>query len=610
MPEIVPEGEEPVKRTAPMHPLPLVEDESSFDSYKRSGDSLPTATQDVLSATWDTAMESTAMGVFGDKSAMGIIDEMGGQKTLSVVELNQKYMGLGITWTEPKKEAVADYIAEAHQKRQILQNRMSLGEGGFVEGALGFGATAATHLLDPVEFGLNWLGGAAIRSASMAPAFLRGSSLASTLARGSAEGVLTGVPMEALEVSRNREMEMDVSLAQSMENIAMQAAFGAGMEGLGYAAREGFQYGKRHFGSAAKREWDFSVTESAAAQMMDGRRPNIRPLQELFYRERDGQANMVDGGGDGPAPYDTGSPVSGTFYVGTTSRNADFGSLTHGEYKNSRTDFGNGAYGQDNVMRANGYAASSFNDSHGLIHEFNVKDAKLLAVDRPLVGSDLEAVKKAAEALREFPELKRLLDDVAGGAEVTARDVYEALNSAPDGAVDGFNAGLKAQGLDGVHFVDAAKDGSGGANGVMVFPESMDKVAGTKAIESDAGQVAGLKQSEVDDIISAHNKRENKLFQSKDEDVRLDELSERSLKEPDLEDDILEQYRKDALETIKEMDDEGLLDAEEKALLDEIQGKEKAKSVDGAPPAPPTIREKASFGEKIMKAMYACVGKG
>src|SRR5690606_14332207 len=154
---------------------------------------LPTSTMDVLSATWESALDSTAVGILGDKSAMSIIDEMPGQKTLSIAELNQKYMGLGITWTEPKKEGVADWIAEAHQKQAILQNRIALGDGGMIEGSLGFGATMVRHLMDPAEFGLNVLGGAAIRSATIAPAFLRGTTAASTIARGAAEGVLTQI---------------------------------------------------------------------------------------------------------------------------------------------------------------------------------------------------------------------------------------------------------------------------------------------------------------------------------------------------------------------------------------------------------------------------------
>lgn len=596
MPEVTAEGQEIAKPRRAPPSLPLIEDQPNPEFWNSTAaDYAPQSTRDVVNATWESAWDSTALGTIADMRAIRTIDEMPGQRTLSIPELNQKYMGLGITWTEPKKEAVADYIAEAHQKRTMLQNRIALGEGGVVEGSLTFGATMARHLMDPVEMGFNILGGAAIRAASFAPAFLRGTTLGSTLARGAVEGAVTQIPLEALEVARNREMEMDVSLSQSLENVVMGGLYGSVFEGLGYAARAALNRAKGHFGSAAPREWDFAATEGAAAQMLDGKRPNIRPLQQVFDRERNSPGTRPDADFSGRSNYqfrdiDSGN-ASGKFYLGTTTRNADFMTMEHGQYKNSRTNFGNGIYGQDDAMRANGYAASSFNDAPGLIHEFQLGKAKLLFADEPLAGANLDSVSKAIADLKEFPEIKALFDEAQKGGPITARDIYEALNDAPGGAIDGFNRNLSQQGYDGVHFIDAAKDGTGKANGVMLFPESRGKAEPVSVIEPDQKYLAGLRQDELDDLITNHNSREQKLFQSREEDMRLDELSTRAETEPDLEPDIIDQYHADALETVKEMESSGLLKEDELKFVSEM-------------------KEKSSLGEKVVKAMYACVGKG
>jgi len=184
MAEIVPPGQEPKKRPS-NNPLPLLQEAPNKEFWDtRAADYAPASTSEVLRRTWESTMEDTPVAMLGQKSAIGIIDEMPGQRTLSVAELNAKYLGSNITWTEPKKEAVADYIVEANKNQQMMQNRMSLGEGGFVEGALGFGTTAVRHLMDPINFAGNVAIGAAIKAAPFMPALLRGSGVGSSLSRG------------------------------------------------------------------------------------------------------------------------------------------------------------------------------------------------------------------------------------------------------------------------------------------------------------------------------------------------------------------------------------------------------------------------------------------
>lgn len=613
MPEILPDGQEaPRPRAAPV-PLPLIEEKPNVDFYdNRAADYLPKTTGDVLSSIWEDSLDSTAVGILGKHSALNIVDEMPGQKMLSIAELNQKYMGYGITWTEPKKEAVADFIAEAHQKKTILQNRISLGEGGVVEGSLGFGANMVRHIMDPLEFGVNVLGGAAIQGSRFAPAILRGTSLASNIARGAVEGVVTQIPVEAGAAYVDREYQNDVSLAQSLENVAMGAVYGGAFEGLGYAVKSAFSRSKRFFGSAAPREWDFQIAESSAAQQLEGRRPNVLPFEKVFDRERNSPTVRPVDDFSGRSDY-VFNPIDpdnayGKFYVGTTSRDPNFTNITHGDYKNSRTNFGNGLYGQDDAMRANGYAASTFNDAPGLIHEFDLKKSRLLAVDQPLRGANLEAINKALTELREFPDLKRLLDDATQGSDITARDVYEVLNDAPEGSLEGFNRNLKAQGYDGVHFVDAAKEGSAKANGIMLFPESAGKAEPVNAIEPDGRYLSTLRQEEVDDIIRQYNERENRMFQSREEDLQIEELGKRSETEPDLEDDYLKEAHSQAMDEVKYLADNDLLASDEKELLEFMQGK-KGDS-ENAATATSGFKRAAKIGEAIMNAMYKCVGGG
>jgi hypothetical protein len=574
--------------------LPFVQEEPSPDFWQNhAGDVLPSSSWDVISSEFELAKESTGLMTIADMMATKTIDEMPGQKTLSVAELNEKYMGTGITWTEPKKEEVAEYIADAHKRRQVLQNRIYTAGGG---GIAGFGANMAAHLMDPLEFGANILGGWAVSSAAAAPALLRSTTLTGALSRGAVEGAVTQLPFEALEIARNRQLEMDVSLSQSMANIALGGFVGAGIEGFGYGV------GRYLESKRGANPTNHRMVESSASQILDGRFPDVKLFEDVFNRERTGIGPRPDTDFSGRSgykfePIDSSAPVSRKLYLGTSSRAEAFDNITPEQYKNSRGDFGSGIYLVDDPYVANGYAASTFNESPGLIHELDLSGAKLLSL-----GDAAYVPKNAAEAAIDLlPKSNDIAKRLNDGAPVHPARLYDALEAA--GKTEEFNARLREQGYDGIHFVDGAEDGSARHNSVMIFPESRSKLKALNSIESDPKYLAGLKQGEIDESLGRYNSPDEKLFYSLDDARALRELERRS-ELPPLEDQALAEAKQEAMEIVNELDAAGALSPGEKAMLEDITGKSKQQGGVLA-----GYKKARSDGEGIIKAMFTCVGR-
>jgi hypothetical protein len=490
-------------------PVPLIQEQTGDLWNTNAGDYLPSTTWDAAMASASLAAQKTSMGIAADFYLKNEMEKMPLQKTLTVPELNEKYMGSGITWTSPQKEIVADLIYNAHRRSSLYANRAALGQGVISEGA-NLAASLLIGAGDPLMIGGGMALGAALKGTSLFARTAEGAfarpGLLPTLGRGAIEGGAVMVPLEIADVARNRQYQQDFSMTESLANIAMGMGFGMTVEGLKFAGREGFARAKvaaeNWLGRNTKAEDNARFSEMAAGQMAEGKRPMITPVLEAIQRERDGAGPIPEGGSRLEYAYektDTSQPVNKRYYLGTNSQ-AEQLHVAAPEAKNSTTDFGVGLYGSDKLASENGFAASSLNESPGIIHQYETQGAKLFDTEASL---DQGTAAILAAEIRPFEKnvAKALVD-----GDISLRQAYDHM---PGEAKARLNEKLSELGYDGLHYTEG--EGAGKRNGIMMFPDKAENVRVLdEKIQSDPTVKAGLSQDELDGIVRRYNAKETK----------------------------------------------------------------------------------------------------
>ncbi len=579
-------------------PVPLIQEDTGDLWNKNAGDYLPSTTWDAALAAANLAADKTSLGIAGDFYLKNKFDSMELQKELSVEELNQKYMGSGITWTGPQKEITAAMIAKKHEQDAMWSNRAAMGNG-----VVNFGTGLLVGAGDPAMFLGGKAIGMALKGSSMVPAFLKGESLLPSLSRGAVEGAAVMAPLEVGDVLRNRAYERDVSMTESLKNIAMGGAFGATLEGIGFAAREFPGYIKsaseKFLPRGAKVEDNARAVEMAAGQLELGKRPNINPVIEAFSRERSGEGPRPPGYEhlDQPhIPVDASQPVTKEYYLGSHSQVEQLHlAAADGQHGNASTDFGQGLYGSDSLAAENGYAASSFGEtagSPGLIHRFETQQAKLFDTERPLTKDEAQALAPAIA-----PIDKQIAKDLVSG-DLNLRQAYDHLSME---AKNELNKRVETLGYDGLHF----KDGTDAAprNGVMMFPDKAENARVTgEPIQADPSVKGGLTESELSAANEKMTAPESEVLHSVQENA-IHENTVKRIEEgaAKLDDDTyLADQHKEAMDFIKIAEEKGLLSEADKALVQEILGS----SNEGFGPS---LKDKESLANKTLKAMANCI---
>lgn len=571
---------------------PLIQNEVPDDYWARQGANVaPVGTADSMSARFGLAASSGLTGQAIDAYNVHDLDSQPNQRTLSVPELNEKYNGSGVTWTEPKKERVAEYIARAHQYKADLASRIERGDGGII-GSMGRGATTAYTFLggaDPLGLAAGITGGTAFRATGI----LAGEGLGTALARGAAEGAAVMTPLEAASVAHDRMMENDVNLGDSLKNIGLGSMIGIGVEGglhsLAGAKDRPLVKGlpdlperPEPLGTGAKPEHNELVVDVAARQMEEGLKPNVKPLVDLYERQRQDMGVKPESDYSGRSNYsyvptDTSNPVSAEFFHGNDGHSEDFRSLDFAANVNSPDSFGSGIYANDNAMKANGYAEG------GLVHSLQTKDAKLFPVDDlgPAgTGAIVDALKSPDFNMGNFAA--QLVD-----GKLTAREVYNNLTEA---GKDKMNGVLRAAGFDGLHFEDSAKDGTHKSNGVMMFDQS--KVTPTGSYNTDPSLVSGLTEAEKEALTNSGGDPSRELNYDGQREDAIKQLQERANKLKPDEQSVVDTNAKVAESTLQSMDQNGLLTDAHKKEWDAINE---------------AMDKRAKDSESIVQSLFDCI---
>lgn len=574
--------------------FPLVQEEVQGDYSKA-----PNTTWDSIKAA---GMNATASGLTGagiDAYNIADLESRPNQKTLTVPELNTMYPGTN--WTEPQKERVAKYIHQANEYKSQLANRINLADPSLVgsvgRGAVGMVGDLGTDILAGV-------GGGAFRATGI----LSGGGLGTALARGAAEGAAVMTPIEAAHVAHERMLQNDVSLTDSMSNVAFGSALGAVIEGGVHAYGK---YGERAnprspipdepagpppptsptsktpaipepLGSGAKPEHNAAVMDLAVRQMEEGLKPNIKPLTDLYERQRQGMGPPpeVDYSGRSSyehTPMDVSNPVTAELFHGNKSGSEDFHGLNFEDNVNSMDDFGHGVYGNDNAMKANGYAAG------GIVHSYEIKGKKLFAMDLPTAPG--AKAMEAALLSAEF-NMGNFAKELAEG-KTTGREIYANLT---DFGKDKMNAVLKAAGFDGLHFDDAASDGSQKSNGVMMFDHNSAEPTG--AYNADQNLVSKLTPEEKAALVNADADPSRELGYDPQREDAIADLKEKVLAEKPDDQAKSDTDAKLADMKLKGMEENGLLTEAHKKEWDEINS---------------AMNERANKSKQTMQSLFDCI---
>lgn len=439
-------------------PIPLVVDQPDESNYEGLANRLPITTMEAVKTSFEDELYNNAatakiLNYFEKKET----EQLSG-KELSVEELNQKYDGLGLTWDGPKKEAVAELVADKQRQKIYYEQKLKAGPDDYLTNGLQMGAALAAHIADPTEMGLT-VATAGIFRLGAAAAFgaraIQGAGLGARVAMGVGEGAISQIALEPVEYLYDKEFQRDYEATEAFRRVAYGAAMGGLFEGVLYS-------GQKLYNKMKKTKAHAVAHDVALGQMADGRPVDVEPVIEAFNQERLGASSndVPDFSGRTKyqyQPFDPKAPGGRKIYVGSQSALEDFSVL-------DLTAHGPEGF-VDNPLIANADAASAFNETKGLVHEITLSpQARIISTDQ-LVGPNEKALLSQAikEAFKDIPQAKTLVDGIEKGRLEfnTLNDVISAANSLglSDTAVfKALEPKLEAVGFHGMHIADAASN--------------------------------------------------------------------------------------------------------------------------------------------------------
>jgi hypothetical protein len=503
-----------VSEPLPQSPLPIGQDADHTDSYFNTlGQLVPTTGYEELSAVYHLSNQDTATNALGRIVSTKLADQQGPK--LDPQELNSKYPGLEVPFSEPMTADAAQMIATRQDERAKLEDIVKRGPKGAFYGIARFGAALLPHALDPVELGATLAMGPLFRA--VAPALEAGGTLGRIAAGASAEstplsttiaqGLVGNSLTEPITYEGAQLDQRNYSAIEAAGNVVLGAtavpigihAIGAGVRLLkGFAPKSG------------------SVLEaSAAGQLLSDKKVDVQPIVSDMVKE-----------GQGVAPGYEFNPISSpedlksrSFYAASpepakTLADAQSAVIEH--------DLGPGLYLSDNPAVANGYAARKLSDYTGSVHEVSLGDSKIL-----------DAGKVSADELPALAEKAR------------------------------------SDGFDGIRYEGGNFGGEQGPahNVVLLFDQA--KAQEKRAAWADPASVPGPTPEEAQALAQAKAAPEaSALF---DEKAYGDFQAAEMAQKPDLKLQDIQAKEAESIEIMNELDKQGLLTRGEQNLLERLK---------------------------------------
>lgn len=581
--------------------LPILQDQPDYEYYsERLGKELENTLSDSASAAFEMGSQQTIGGAISDVNEMRDLRTKS-KRTLSPQELNEQYRDSGVLFRESTPDLVAEEIVKRARERNALNERIGTGPRGMLSNMINMGSSIGGNLwgsmTNPVDLAINVaaipftvgrLGVAGLQGGRLA--MLARPGISGVLARGAAEGAISGAISTPLMAYRDSQEQRDWDAVDAMSNFGSEvftsAAFAGGVHTLGAASRKAFNY-MRNSDNAIPLAGQMAIDQLSA-----GKRPNVRPVEALFERHTKGglPENVTDFSGrmtGKSAALNDLENVSGKFYYATKTGYDDAASQhIVGLSQQSLYDanFGEGIYLTNNAGKANNAVSTGFQETGngGRVFDANLSNAKLFDADRMLTTKEKEALGKVAADydIRFSEKTMPYLRDVYDMAD----DLPPAQAAEAKGRINEF---LRSQGFDGI----ATRNLNGeDADGIMLFGN--EKMQLGEAYEPNRTLLRNDIDADVRDYEGYVNSEDSELFHNK---VDLDSYRaahQKANEVAQIDNEILE-ARESLIEEMRFLADEGALSAEDVEIVEAIKGQGKA----------------LSNGETFIKAAMACVGR-
>lgn len=581
--------------------LPIIQDQPDHDYYSNHlGRELENTLSDSASAAFELGAQQTIGGAISDINEMRDLRTKS-TRTLKTQELNEKYRDSGVLFREDTPDLVAEEIVRRARERNALQERIGTGPNGVISSMVTMGSSIGGNLwgsvTNPVDLAINVaaipftvgrLGMAGVQGGRLA--MLARPGITGVLARGAAEGALTGAISTPLMAYRDHQEQRDWDAVDAMYNIGQEvftsAAFAGGVHTLGAASKKAFRYFRNSDNAIPM------AGHVAIDQLTAGKRPNVGPVEALFERHTRGglPENLTDFSGKfSGKSSELGdlSNVTGKFYYATKTGYDDAASqLITGLSQPSLYDanFGEGIYLTNNAGKANNAVATGFNETGngGRVFEANLNNAKLFDADRMLTSKERDALGKIAGQydIRFSEQSMPFL-----------RDVFDMVDDLPPEhaakARADINHFIREQGFDGY----ATRNLNGeDADGIMLFDGS-EKAQLGEAYEPNRTLLKNDIEGDVRDYDGYINSEDSNLFHNT-VDLESYRAAHAPKDIPQIDKEILE-AKESLMEEMRALKEQGALSKEDEEIIEAISGQGKM----------------LARGEKVIKAAVACIGR-
>lgn len=591
-------------------PFPFIQDQPSEETYQGLTERLPIGLQEQVQTSFMN--ELTTGGVTSKIYDLYKKSELENQpgRVLSPEELNQKYQGLGLSFSEPQKEQVAEYVADRQRKKIYNDKKVESGPDSYLSHGLRLGAGIAAHLADPTELAVT-VGTAGLFRLGIAAKYgaqaVSKAGLAGRLGLGAAEGVIGQVALEPGEYLFDKEFARDYSAVEALERVGFGAGMGSVLEGGGYALSRLMKRMKGNAGRAAQ--------DIALSQLDQGRLVDVAPIVESIEREAfqwpgsrplaPGAAQPLDFSGRLNYQFrhfDQARPGGEKVYLGTKSSLEDFNMLSRDHWGDA------GMVSHPGLAHAD--AANHWNDASGNIFEMTLADtARLASSSQVLTLPEKKLILDAINSFAQkgdvnFKNISRAYE--RGGLELNtlgdALNVVRSFGVDDKHLIDAMKPTLEAAGFHGVHvevnesgaqlnrfefFDDALKTGKNNA-GEALFKD-------TRALSPDNRLMPEFTPVERADRLRQSMQKDFEILP--EERIELDEIESKFDGTDESFDAHLDEADLEVKEYLKQLEAEVKDNPELEKLL------EVSREVDNV------FAEETKGVEKMLKYAMSCVGK-
>lgn len=533
----------------------------SFDEYMAKPKLI--GGDEADSAAFDLALEETGVSLLAKLDSVSNAEGTGVSK-ITAEEANNRYPGMPTPFREDVNPYVAQMQYDELQRKQELADKIARGPQDWWAKTKYFGAGILAHMMDPLELGAGmitgWGVGAAVSRgmlgktiATAAQATTAGTRLGMATLESATGNVIENVAQEGLIAATQEKMggEYNPEVSDVLTNIAISSFAGT-------AVNIGVKVGAHGLGrilSQTSPEADLAVGRAVIGNMMDNKRPDVVPFLRALQQET--AVNPKDFG----MPEYKFEPLQSLegkrLYVSTRDASADFRA---GNGANLGDDFGMGTHITDNPGVANAAASRAMSDSAGSVHEVALSEINPVKLG--------EAIPENLHGI--------MVDELGFPPEMTMREaltfVREGVDSGdlPANTIDRLKGEFQEKGYDSL-LSDGSKflgEAHPQHNHITLFDDS--KLSQKATFKPDPAIVKSPSPEDIKAMADrASDYKSHILFDEKTHTEVVEQIKRADNPEV-LNSANMKKSMDESIEGYKQMEELGLLNAQERAQLETI----------------------------------------